>query len=287
VKVPFHIIKARRERLAQMIGQHHYLPVQELCKALGVSEATLRRDLTALHGEKRITRTYGGALVEFNDRFPSFRARRAQCSRAKARIAKAALSLIKPGGTYFFDSGTTILAIAEAFSATPVTPVKIVTSNIPVGEMLAAIPDVEVFLLAGQLLHLQSVLLGEAARKSLEFWSFDAAFISAEGMNAGGIWNSQTAIVEQQAVLLDRTRRAIFCLDGSKLGKQAPIFLCDWKRVDVLITDATPEDAQKAGINLAGERFFSTGGAGEIPAMHQEMSSGSQDAGDSLPVHVL
>ncbi len=75
--------------------------------------------------------------------------------------------------TYFFDSGTTIFALAEAFRDQPITPVTIVTSNLPVGEMLASIPGVQVFQLAGQLLHLQSTLLGETAQKSLGFWSFD------------------------------------------------------------------------------------------------------------------
>jgi DeoR/GlpR family transcriptional regulator of sugar metabolism len=287
VKVPLHVIKARRERLAQMIVQHHYLPVRELCKTLGVSEATLRRDLAALHGEKRITRTYGGALSEFNDRFPSFRARRSRGGKSKARIARAALSFFKPGGTYFLDSGTTVFSIAEAFAAVPVTPVKIVTSNIPVAELLAAIPEVEVFLLAGQLLHLQSVLLGEMARKSLVFWSFDGAFLSAEGMNAEGIWNSQAAIVEQQTVLLERTKRAIFCLDGAKLDKQAPIFLCGWDRVDVLLTDATQEVLRKAGISLPEERCFSTSGTAESPTVFDAMSAKSTEDNSSLPVHIL
>ena len=48
MKVPLHIVLARRERLAQIIEQHRYLPVKELCRRLEVSEATLRRDLAAL-----------------------------------------------------------------------------------------------------------------------------------------------------------------------------------------------------------------------------------------------
>ena len=145
MKVPLHVVQARRERLAQIIEHHRYLPVKELCRRLAVSEATLRRDLAALVQEKKITRTYGGALHEFNDRFPSFRQRRGQAARAKGKIAKAALAFIEPNRTYFFDSGTTIFAVAEAFRDQPVTPVTIVTSNLPVGEMLASIPGVQVF----------------------------------------------------------------------------------------------------------------------------------------------
>ena len=150
MKVPLHVVQARREKLAQLLEQHRYLPVQELCRRLGVSEATARRDLAALVQAKKITRTYGGALHEFNDRFPSFRERRSQAARAKGRIARSALALFEPNRTYFFDSGTTIFALAEAFREHPVTPATVVTSNLPVGETLASIPGVQVFQLAGQ-----------------------------------------------------------------------------------------------------------------------------------------
>ena len=253
MKVPLHIVRARRERLAQIIEQHRYLPVKELCRRLNVSEATVRRDLATLAREKKITRTYGGALHEFNDRFPSFRERQAHGSRAKRKIARAALVFFEPDRTYFFDSGTTICAVAEAFRDHPVTPVTVVTSNLPVGEMLASIPGVQVFQLAGQLLHLQSTLLGETAQKSLEFWNFDVAFLSAEGMDARGLWNSQAAIVELQRVVLRRTGRNVFCIDGSKLNRQAPYFLAGWDEVGALLTDVPDGKLAGAGISL-GER---------------------------------
>ena len=48
MKVPLHIVKARRARLAQMLKEHQYLPVGEVCARLGISEATARRDLEEL-----------------------------------------------------------------------------------------------------------------------------------------------------------------------------------------------------------------------------------------------
>jgi len=238
-----------------MIKQDNYLPVQELCKRLGISEATARRDLSALEKEKRIKRTYGGAISEFDSRYPSFAERRGQSSRAKRKIAAAALAYIEPERTYFFDAGTTIFAIAEAFRERPVIPVKIVTSNIPAGELLAAIPGVEVFLLAGQLLPHQSVLTGETARKSLEFWKFDVAFLSAEGMNASGVWNSQAEIVEQQKTVVHRAKRTVFCLDESKLGQNAPHFLLAWNKIDLLLTEIPHPRLAQAGIRIKATQY--------------------------------
>ena len=279
-----HVVLARRERLAHLLEQHRYLPVKELCRRLGVSEATARRDLAALVGEKKITRTYGGALHEFNDRFPSFRERQGQGTRAKGKIAKAALAFFEPNRTYFFDSGTTICAVAEAFRDHPVTPVTVVTSNLPVGEMLASIPGVQVFQLAGQLLHLQSTLLGETAQKSLEFWNFDVAFLSAEGMDARGVWNSQAAIVELQRVVLRRTGQNVFCIDGSKLNRQAPHFLVGWDEVDVLLTDVSNEKLVRAGITLGQSQRARAAAAGTPPETRP--SDEPEDDGN-FPIHIL
>ena len=288
MKVPLHIVQARRERLAQLLGQHRYLPVKELCSRLGVSEATVRRDLAALVREKKVTRTYGGALHEFNDRFPSFRERQSQASRSKAKTVKAALALFEPNKTYFFDSGTTIFALAEAFRDHPVTPVTIVTSNLPVGEMLASIPGVQVFQLAGQLLHLQSTLLGETAQKSLEFWNFDVAFLSTEGMDAQGLWNSQAAIVEQQMVVLRRSKRNVFCIDGSKLNRRAPHFLLPWDAVDMLLTDLPNAKLVRAGINLPESKRIPTPGLPMRAATVQDSDGPpTASAEGEYPIHIL
>ena len=288
VKVPLHVVQARRERLAQLLEQHRYLPVKELCRRLGVSEATARRDLSALVEEKKITRTFGGALSEFNDRFPSFRERRGQSSRAKGKIAATALSFIEPGRTYFFDSGTTIFALAEAFADNPVTPITVVTSNLPVGEMLASIPGVRIFQVAGELLHRQSTLVGDAAQKSIDFWNFDTAFLSAEAMNADGLWNSQAVIIDQQKVVLRRSTRSIFCIDSSKLGRTAPHFLLPWSQVDRLLTDVPYEKLTNAGIRLGEEHFIWASGKQPAPRLSSPERPDPEEGDDrGFPVHIL
>ena len=286
MKVPLHIVKARRERLAAMLAQHGYMPISELCSRLEVSEATARRDLAALVEEKKIKRTYGGAVSEFESRYPSFMERMDTSRRAKAQIAAAAVSYLSPGLTVFLDAGTTVYAIADAFRARPVTPMTIVTSNIPVGEMLASIPDVQVFLLAGQLLARQSTLLGEAAVKSLQFWRFDVAFLSAEGMDASGLWNSQTAIVEQQKVVIQRSTRAIFCLDGGKLNRQAPDILLPWRGVEVLLTEVPLQKLVEAGIEINSKQYWhAPGGAKACPV--DTIREAEESQADAFPVTLL
>jgi len=267
MRVPFHVVQARREKLAALIEKHRYLPVGELCRQLGVSEATARRDLNALARSHKVKRTHGGALAEFNERFPSFNERQNAGSRGKLQIARAAHRLIRPGGVYFFDSGTTVFALAQEFRSFPVSPVTIVTSNLPVGELLSDIPDVQVFQLAGQILGRQSVLLGETACRSLEFWNFHIAFLSAEAANHQGIWNSQEMIVRQQAVAIRRSAHVVFCLDARKVGTSAPILLKPWAGSDFLLTDARPQKLLSAGITSGIVRLLPVSAASFPPEL--------------------
>ena len=69
--------RARRKSLAELLENHRYLPLAEVCARLGISQATARRDLRVLVREKKITRTYGGALGTFDATFASFADRRA------------------------------------------------------------------------------------------------------------------------------------------------------------------------------------------------------------------
>ena len=52
----------RHEQIISLIDQHSFLTVSELSRLCNVSEMTIRRDLEQLHAQKRIQRTYGGAV---------------------------------------------------------------------------------------------------------------------------------------------------------------------------------------------------------------------------------
>ena len=53
MRVPRHIVESRHERLRGLIRTDGFLPVGEICRRLGVSEATARRDLSALNALRK------------------------------------------------------------------------------------------------------------------------------------------------------------------------------------------------------------------------------------------
>ena len=239
MKVSLHIVEERRRRVAAYLEQHSYAPLREVCARFEMSEATARRDLVVLAERKQIVRTHGGALTEYNRRFPSFRERETLRAEAKRKIAAAARDLVLPGTTCFLDFGTTAFALAEELRRRPPHDLRVVTNNLPAAELLTAAPGVRVYLLGGELLPRQSVLLGGAAFDALRYYSIDQAFLSAEAADAAGVWNSQRELVALQQAVMQHAAASVLCIDASKLQRTAPAFLAPWSGFRLAVTDAT------------------------------------------------
>lgn len=256
VRVPEHVIRKRRDEVASLLSQFRYLPVSELCRRLKISEATARRDLAALERERRITRTYGGALSDYNANFPSFRQRQTTNAAAKRQIGRTARDLLKPGQTCYLDGGTTPFAVAEALRENPVSPLTVVTCNIPCAELLAPVEALQVFLLGGRFLVRQSVLLGDTARRAVGHWRIDVAFLGAEGVTAEGFWNSQEEIIRLQRAAARRATRVVLCADATKLGLRTPFFVLPWSDSVHLLSDATAAQLRAANVTLPKDHLI-------------------------------
>lgn len=248
MRVPRHVVDARQARLAEFLQTHGYIPISEICRLLDVSEATVRRDLESLEKARRIRRTHGGALADFNVRFPSFLERQTLNPTGKRQIADQAVSMLEQGMTCYFDSGTTMHALAITLREKPVRPLVAVTNNLHVALVLSDIDGVRVHMTGGQLLPRQAVLLGEAACSSVAQWRFDVAFLGAEGLTREGLWNTTAEIVRLQQSVARQSKRILLCLDRTKVGRSAPEYLFPVPREGVLLTDASEADLARVGV---------------------------------------
>lgn len=55
-------ITSRLDRIVELVDEHSFLTVNEISRLCNMSEMTIRRDLEQLHNQKRLMRTYGGAV---------------------------------------------------------------------------------------------------------------------------------------------------------------------------------------------------------------------------------
>jgi len=257
MRVPRHIVEQRHERLRALIRTDGFLPVAEICRRLGVSVATARRDLAAVAANGHITRTRGGALADYNTTFASLGERSGRARTAKGRIAAAAIARCPRRGTVFLDAGTTVQAVARLLLRRgDLSGLTVVTNSLPVATMLGGARGLDLHVLGGTFLHRQAVLLGPDAVRALRNWRFDAAFLGGEGMDADGITNSHAEIAAFQQAVLQRSGESYFCLDVTKLGRVTPHRIAGWPGLGSLVTDATREQLAAAGIALPSARLI-------------------------------
>jgi DeoR/GlpR family transcriptional regulator of sugar metabolism len=259
MRVADHVVQARRQRLAGLLARHHYLSLGDLCDRLEVSEPTARRDLAALAADRAITRTRGGALVEYNQKFPSFRDRLGRASAVKRSLAQAAARLLKPGQTVWLDGGTTVYYVAEALADRRPEGLVVVTHNMPAAELLADLGDVDVHLLGGQYFRRTSLLLGPRTVSAARRWRFDVALLGVEGIDPAGLWNSLRDVVSLQRAVVGASKRSVVLADAVKFGRRAAEFLGRASVVDQILTDASSTDFEAAGLR-PGQRLTLTKG---------------------------
>ena len=259
MRVADHVVQARRQRLAGLLARHHYLSLGELCDRLEVSEPTARRDLAALEADHSIIRTHGGALVEYNQKFPSFRERLGRASAVKRRLAEAAARLLKPDQTVWLDGGTTVYYVAEALADRRPQGLVVVTHNMPAAELLADLGDVDVHLLGGQYFRRTSLLLGPRTVSAARRWRFDVALLGVEGIDRAGLWNSLRDVVNLQRAVVRASALSIVLADAVKFGRRAAEFLGRASEVDRILTDASSSEFEAAGLR-PGQRLDITKG---------------------------
>ena len=99
---PKDLAPKRLEQLRSILGQNRVVRVEELTEQLGVSSATIRRDLGELEKLGEVRRVYGGA-VSTGGRLdePLFDDKTSVAAAEKRRIAEAALKDIKPNDTIY------------------------------------------------------------------------------------------------------------------------------------------------------------------------------------------
>lgn len=257
MRVPRHLVDLRQEELRRLIQNEGFLPVTEICRRLSISEPTARRDLIAIEKGGHITRTFGGALADYNSAFASLDERSGRARVAKGRIAEKTSAKIPRSGTIFLDAGTTIQSLARVLAGRrDLTHLVVATNSLAAASVLASSPGIELHVVGGMFLNRQSALMGDRAVRAVGTWTFDAAFLGAMGMDASGLGNSHESIAEFQKSVLRQSGEAYFCLDASKLGRATPYRVAHWRQVTALITDASGSRLASRGVVLPPEKLL-------------------------------
>ena len=120
----------RRSAIQEYLSIHEFARSSTLSELMGVSEATIRRDLEWLERHGSIERTHGGAILSQRMRMePAFNKSIKVHPLEKRWIGRAAALLVESGDTIFLNFGTTTAQVVSHLrERTDLTNVTIITT---------------------------------------------------------------------------------------------------------------------------------------------------------------
>ncbi|RMF38202.1 MAG: DeoR/GlpR transcriptional regulator [Chloroflexi bacterium] len=259
----------RRERIREYLQVHRVARNADLSRMLGVSEATIRRDLEWLEGQGVVERTHGGAILSQRMRFEPAYAQRARTHpEEKRRIGAAAAALIEDGDIIFLSSGTTTTQMIPYIR--PGAGITVVTNNVS-AVLEAHDPGFELILLGGTFRPQSNSVVGRFATAALRQIYASKCFIGVDGISPKYGCTVPTGVeAEIIRLMIERTRGMVIVLaDHSKWGVVSNFEVASLDQVHKLVTDKKLNPsafaelaARSVEVIIAGDRQGANGSVG-------------------------
>jgi DeoR family transcriptional regulator of aga operon len=241
----------RLSHIVEQLSGSGSVGVGDLAASLGVSAATVRRDLALLEEQRLLARTHGGAVANGVLFELPLRYRSARNQDEKARIARAAAERVPEGAAVGMTGGTTTTEAARALSDR--RGLTVVTNSLSIASELAVRPNLKLVVTGGVARPESYELVGPLAEASLAALNLDVVLIGVDGITAAaGLTTHHEVEAHTNRALMSRARRVIVVADSSKVGQVAFARICDLSTVHELITDGAAGAADVNAVREAG-----------------------------------
>lgn len=252
----------RWSRLLGLLGDRGRLSVVEAALELAVSEATIRRDFTALADQQLATRTHGGVVATGVAYDLPGRYRGGSHLENKERIAAAAAALVEPGTVVGFNGGTTTTATARRLAARPelvgdaaAPAVTVVTNALNIATEMVLRPHVRTVTLGGIARPQSYELVGPLAGLVLDQLWLDVLMLGVDGFDlTGGATCQHGDEAGIDAHMVRRARKVVVVAGSEKLGRRTFARICPATAVHTVVTDSDAPHDLVAELTAAGVR---------------------------------
>lgn len=230
-------VDSRRKKILEILNAEGKVRVVELSKYFGMTEASIRNDLSELEKEGLLERVHGGAVSTYRSYFnKTFYERISTYEAEKRRIAAAVAGLIHNNDTLMINSGTTTFFIAQALKA--LKTLTVVTNSIAVAQELSCLPNFNVILLGGNYNPQYQFTYGDDAIAQLKKYRTDKLILSADGISVeAGITTHHHQEAEISKTMMERTKNTIVVADFSKIGRENFSYIAPIDAADILVTN--------------------------------------------------
>jgi DeoR family transcriptional regulator, aga operon transcriptional repressor len=252
----------RWNALLDLLPADGQLTVADAAAALGVSQATIRRDMDQLARQQLVTRTRGGAIAGHVSYDLPLRYKTARHAPEKQRIGRAAAALVAAGAAVALNGGTTTSEVARALATRPDlqdgagTPgITVVTNAMNIASELAVRQHIKIVVTGGVARGQSYELIGPFATLVLEQLALDWAILGVDALDpVAGAAAHHEGEASINRLMAARAAQVMIVTDSSKLGQRAFARVCAADEIDVIVTDQDAAPAMLAAFTERGIR---------------------------------
>jgi DeoR family ulaG and ulaABCDEF operon transcriptional repressor len=228
--------------------------VAELVALTDASEATIRRDIAALHMAKKLKRVRGGAEALLPPTQSSlagrpFSVNQSMHAAQKRAIAREAAMLCEDGDDVIINGGTSTYEMVHMLVN---KRMHICTNSFPIAEHLLRHSKNPLTLPGGTIYREQNIILSPYENDITKNFCASRMFMGAHSIGRLGLMESDPLVIQSEQKLLGQADELVVLADASKFKRRSALLLCPLDRIDVLITDDRVEDASVNILEAAG-----------------------------------
>ena len=245
--------KERQSYILQQVNLHNKVLSSSLSLEINVSEDTIRRDLQELSSEGKLLKVHGGALSHSfsNVYIPS---NGVYSQDQKKVIAQKAIALISDGMFVLTGGGTTIVEMARLLP-------RELKATFVSGSIAAILeymdhPNIEVILVGDRVSKSSKITVGSEAISKVRQMKADICFLGTNAIDLNnGVTDNDWEVVQLKKAMIESSQKCVCLAIAEKINTFQPIQICPLNKIDVLITELSPDDPMlkpyaDAGIEL-------------------------------------
>lgn len=225
----------RHQYILNRIDQNYRIYIASLSAELGVSDDTLRRDLTELDERGLLTKVHGGAIaksgipVEFTDRLNTR-------IPAKQEMAAKVIPLFQAGDIILIDGGTSNLEVARKIPSN--MELTVYTNSFPIVNTLINQPKLELIFLGGKVFPSSQVTVGVSVFQALQTIRPDWLVLGISDVHPQqGLTDPNREEAMMKRLMIERARKRIILADSYKLNTAEAYTVASLGDIDYLVTE--------------------------------------------------
>ncbi|WP_300073308.1 DeoR/GlpR family DNA-binding transcription regulator [uncultured Ruegeria sp.] len=250
--------KERHRIILSAIQDRPVVTVVDLCSLTGVSEATIRRDISTLHMQKKLRRVRGGAEAITPPQFVGLAGRPFSVNETlrineKRAIARAAIEMCEDGDSIIINGGTTTFQMVHPLAN---RRLQVFTNSFPIAEHLLKHSKNTVMLSGGTIYREQNIILSPFDNDVTRNFYAKRMFMGAQGLGPIGLMEADPLLIQAEQKLIGQADELVVLVDSSKFSQRSSLVLCPLDRISTVITDDGVSDKTAAMLAAADVKLI-------------------------------